>query len=69
MSKFIINIKKQEPLPNKINGLGDLVEKFAEPIKHKIIKSTIVPERIKKVLNNCGCKKRKDKLNKLFPFK
>lgn len=51
---------------NQIRGLGDVVHKFAEPIKEAIMK--YAPETIKKKMENCNCEKRRQKLNELFPM-
>ena len=49
----------------KSRGLGDSVEKFT---KATGIKSAV--EFVAKATNSdCGCDKRKDKLNKMFPYK
>ena len=46
----------------KSKGLGDTVEKITEATGIKnIVHSVFGP--------NCGCNKRKDTLNKLFPYK
>ncbi len=45
----------------KSAGLGDSVE--------KVLKATGIDKIAKKVLGeDCGCKERKEKLNKLFPY-
>ena len=46
-------------------GLGDIVEKFtrATGIKKAV---DVVSKAVGK---DCGCNKRKDKLNKMFPYK
>ena len=45
----------------KSKGLGDSVE--------KVLKATGIDKVAKKVLgDDCGCKERKEKLNKLFPY-
>lgn len=51
----------------KIEGLGDWIEqKITEPLGVKTAVETIT----KAVgVNDCGCKGRKEKLNKLIPFK
>jgi hypothetical protein len=45
----------------KSKGLGDSVEKFT--------KATGIKKIVEKVNPDCGCGKRKDKLNKIFPYK
>ena len=44
----------------KSKGLGDSIEKFT--------KATGIKKVVEKVAPNCGCRKRKDKLNKMFPY-
>lgn len=46
----------------KSRGLGDTVARFTEAtgIKNVVEKTT---------KGNCGCKRRQDSLNKLFPYK
>ena len=43
-------------------GLGDSIEMFTKLTGLKQVVKTIVG-------GDCGCDKRKDKLNKLFPYK
>ena len=46
----------------KSKGLGDSIE--------KITKATGIDRVVKNVVGeDCGCKKRKEALNKLFPYK
>ncbi len=47
----------------KSKGFGDTVE--------KITKATGIKKVVDKITGNkgCGCGKRKDKLNKMFPYK
>ena len=46
----------------KSKGLGDKIE--------KITKATGIKHIVEEVSGgDCGCKKRKDKLNKIFPYK
>ena len=49
----------------KSKGLGDSIEKFTKATGlKKIVEGT------SKLLNkDCGCNERKEKLNKLFPYK
>jgi len=42
-------------------GLGDTIEKFT--------KATGIKKIADKVPGGCGCGKRKDKLNEMFPYK
>ena len=48
-------------MTEKSTGLGDSIEKIttATGIKHLVEKAT---------KGDCGCKKRKDQLNKMFPY-
>ena len=49
----------------KSKGLGDTVEKFTEMMGIKKMVKTIEIE----TGGDCGCNKRKDKLNEIFPYK
>ena len=50
----------------KSKGLGDSIEKFTKATgMHSLIKNTAKALGKK----DCGCGKRKQKLNKLFPYK
>jgi len=52
------NMSKQKKIPK---GVGDSIAKFLEVTGvQKVVKSTV---------KDCGCKKRQEKLNKLFPYK
>ena len=46
-------------------GLVDSVEKLAMRLKSK----QLLEARKKRTGKDCGCSKRKDKLNKIFPYK
>lgn len=51
---------------NKSEGLGDTIAKFTQ--------ATNLDRLVKKVANmagkeDCGCKKRQEQLNNLFPYK
>ena len=46
----------------KSKGLGDTIEKFTEATGIKAAVKAVVGE-------DCGCDERKEKLNKLFPYK
>ena len=49
-------------MTQKSKGLGDSVE--------KVLKATGIDKVAKKVLgDDCGCEERKEKLNKIFPYK
>lgn len=50
--------KKSAP---KSKGLGDSIEKFT--------KATGIKKLADKIPGGCGCNKRKEKLNKMFPYK
>tara|TARA_R100001163_G_scaffold35478_1_gene27295 strand:+ start:1376 stop:1528 length:153 start_codon:yes stop_codon:yes gene_type:complete len=45
----------------KSKGLGDSIE--------KITRATGLKQVVESVSKDCGCKKRKEKLNKMFPYK
>lgn len=48
-------------LKMKSKGLGDSIEKITE--------ATRIKQLVEKVTKgDCGCNKRKDKLNKMFPY-
>ena len=49
----------------KSKGLGDSIEKFTKATGIKKVVDTVS----KAVGKDCGCAKRKDKLNRLFPYK
>ena len=51
---FIEKMKKDK-------GLGDTIE--------RITNATGISKIVKSITKECGCKKRKDKLNNLFPYK
>ena len=46
----------------KSKGLGDTVEKITKATGIKSLFNTVTG-------GDCGCDKRKDKLNKIFPYK
>jgi len=48
----------------KSQGLGDTIEKITKVTGIK----TVVDKINKTTKKDCGCGKRKDKLNKLFPY-
>lgn len=49
-------------MKTKSKGLGDTVAKFTKATGiDALVKNTIGPE--------CGCKKRQEKLNQMFPYK
>ena len=47
-------------------GLGDSIEKITEATK---IKALVDAYNKRYGIKDCGCKKRKDKLNEKFPYK
>jgi len=49
---------------NKSKGLGDTIEKITKATGIK----KVVEEVSKKTGKSCGCKKRKEALNKKFPY-
>lgn len=51
--------------PKKSRGLGDTIEKFTTATGIK----AAVDATAKAVGKDCGCKKRRDKLNEMFPYK
>ena len=54
--------KSQDKIYKRSIGLGDTIEKLTA--------STGIKHVVKKVIGeDCGCDGRKDKLNKLFPYK
>ena len=50
---------------NKSKGLGDSIEKITKATGIKKVVDAIS----KKTGKDCGCNKRKDNLNRLFPYK
>jgi len=57
---------KVEDLPatRKSRGFGDTVEKFTKMTGIKKVVDTVA----KKTGKDCGCGKRKDTLNRMFPY-
>ena len=53
-------------MEEKSKGLGDSIEKFTKATGIKNIVDKVNKLRGKK---DCGCNKRKDRLNKKFPYK
>ena len=49
----------------KSRGLGDTIEKFTKATGIKKVVDTVA----KATGKDCGCKKRKEALNKAFPYK
>jgi hypothetical protein len=50
---------------NESKGLGDSIEKIARRSRIK----QLVESFSKKTGKDCGCKKRQEKLNTMFPYK
>ena len=53
----------------KSRGLGDSIEKFTKATGIKSFTQVLARNRIFGIKKDCGCNKRKDKLNKAFPYK
>ena len=49
-------------------GLGDTVEKFTKATGVKSLVDFVTADVLKVKKGDCGCDKRKDKLNKMFPY-
>lgn len=49
-----------------VRGVGDLVAAVANPIKNAILKHGT--DKMRKRLENCKCKERQEKLNRMFPL-
>jgi len=47
---------------NRSRGFGDTVEKFTKATGIKKVVDTVVT-------GDCGCNKRRDSLNRMFPYK
>ena len=52
----------------KSKGLGDSIEKLTKTTGIKTLVENIFADEIKTGKKDCGCDKRKEKLNKLFPY-
>ena len=48
---------------SRLRGLGDTIEKFTKATGIKKVVDKITGEK------DCGCNKRKEKLNEIFPYK
>ena len=59
----IVNYKSNY-MENKSKGLGDSIEKITKATGIKKVVDTVS----KVVKKDCGCGKRKDTLNRLFPY-
>ena len=53
----------------KSKGLGDSIEKFTKVTGIKSLTQVLARNGILGKKKNCGCNKRKDQLNKIFPYK
>ena len=60
----IANYKLNYMEKNKSKGLGDTVAKFTKATGIKKVVNTVS----KAVKKDCGCAKRKNTLNRLFPY-
>ena len=54
---------------SKNKGLGDTIENFTKITGVKSLVDFMFESAIKTKKGDCGCEKRKEKLNKLFPYK
>ena len=50
-------------------GLGDTIEKFTKATGIKSFTQVLARNGVLGKNKDCGCNKRKDKLNKAFPYK
>ena len=53
----------------KSKGLGDSIEKFTKVTGIKSFTQVLVKNGVFGKKKDCGCNKRKEKLNKAFPYK
>ena len=63
----IVNYKSN--YMEKSKGLGDSIEKFTKITGIKSFTQVLARNRIFGKKKDCGCNKRKDQLNKAFPYK
>ena len=63
----IVNYKSN--YMEKSKGLGDSIEKFTNATGIKSLTQVLVKNGILGKKKDCGCNKRKDQLNKSFPYK
>ena len=54
---------------NKSRGLGDTIEKITTLTGVKSFSQVLVRNGVFGPKKDCGCNKRKEKLNKMFPYK
>ena len=60
-----VNLEKKIKMKSK--GLGDTVEKITKATGVKSLVEYVTADILKS--DDCGCEKRKTKLNKMFPYK
>ena len=53
----------------KSKGLGDSIDKFTKATGIKQFTQVLAANGVFGKKKNCGCNKRKDQLNKAFPYK
>ena len=53
----------------KSKGLGDSIEKLTKATGIKSFTQVLAKNGVLGKKKDCGCKKRKDQLNKTFPYK
>jgi hypothetical protein len=53
----------------KSKGLGDTIEKITTATGVKALVDFVTADVLKAKNGDCGCNKRKEKLNKIFPYK
>ena len=63
----IVNYKSN--YMEKSKGLGDSIEKFTNATGIKSFAQVLARNGILGKKKDCGCNKRKDQLNKAFPYK
>ena len=54
---------------NKSKGLGDTIEKITTATGIKTFADVLTRNGVFGKKKDCGCNKRKEKLNKMFPYK
>ena len=60
--KDLLTDEIKDTLKKKSKGLGDTLDKITTITQFKKIVNEVLGE-------DCGCNKRKEKLNKIFPYK
>ena len=53
----------------KSKGLGDSIERFTKVTGIKTFSQILIKHGVFGKKKDCGCDKRKEKLNKIFPYK